>query len=98
MINYLARRPSSIPFIVQMPPEVIMFSQGRILDSIKEHPPDYVVYLGANSVEYGFRGYHIDFGKPMFDWVVANYQPAEGNMQDPELKWVLFKRKVTADK
>ena len=92
MIDYLARRESSIPFIVQMPPEVIMFTQGKIIDSFAEHPPDYIVYLVANTSEYGFRGYNVDFGQPIFQWIVANYHRIDGDEHDANLPWRLLQR------
>jgi hypothetical protein len=93
MINYLARRPSSIPYIVQMPPEVIMFSQKKILDSFRAAPPDYVVYLDTETSEYGVAGYSVDFAKPMFDWIEQNYRPVRGDPEDAQLKWVMYERK-----
>ncbi len=96
MVNYLARRTNPTPYIVLMPPEVIMFKQGGIRESFVEHPPDYVVYLGSNVSEYGFVGFNVDYGKPIFDWIVGNYHPVAGDAQDRNLKWVVFQRNPTS--
>ena len=91
MLNYLSRRPNSIPYIVQMPPEMIIYSQDRVLESFRKSPPDYVVYLEGDVSEYGVGGYSADFGANIFSWVVDSYDPIAGDSNDP--KWVLFKRR-----
>jgi len=94
MLNFLSGRASSIPFIVQMPPEVIMFSQQRILESLQRSAPDYVVYLDTETSEYGTTGYAADFGRPMFQWILENDRPIGGEPQNPDLKWLLYQRQL----
>jgi hypothetical protein len=92
MVNYLARRENPTSFIVMMPPEVIMFSQGRIIQSLAEHPPDLVVLVDSDVTEYGFRAFNVDYGRPIFEWIMGNYHVVAGNPQDPNLKWVMVQR------
>src|SRR5205823_659401 len=51
MLNYLARRRNSIPYIVLMPPEVLHFGQSRILASLDQSPPDFVLLLQSDPSE-----------------------------------------------
>ena len=86
-----AARPNSIPYIVQMPPEMIIYSQDRVLESVRKSPPDYVVYLEGDVSEYGVGGYSADFGANVFSCIIDGYDPIAGDSNDP--KWVLFKRR-----
>jgi uncharacterized membrane protein (UPF0136 family) len=75
MLNYLARRSSSSPFVTFLPPEIIMFGQDRILNSLQSHPPDYVAVVDRPTDEYGVPVFGRDYGEPILTWIAAGYRP-----------------------
>lgn len=76
MINYLTRRASTIPMLTMLPPDLIMFGEQTALDSLKAHPPDYIILVHRHTGEYGANFMGRDYGKSIIQWVEANYQPA----------------------
>ena len=74
MVNYLARRTNPTPFIVIMPPEVMMFGEDRMVQSFAEHPPDLILKTQTDLREYG---YHVlpDYAPKLAKWIDANYSP-----------------------
>lgn len=73
LLNYLARRQSSVPFPNFLPPEFVMFGGERLLHSLKQSPPEFVALVDRPLAEYGSAGFGIDFGQDMIGWVNANY-------------------------
>jgi hypothetical protein len=77
MINYLARRPAPIPFIVFLPVELAMVGEKAILAAFKKHPPDYVVIIDRPTPEYNVKlfGTDQDFGYLIMPWINNQYIP-----------------------
>ncbi|HRK31801.1 MAG TPA: hypothetical protein PLD59_12035 [Tepidisphaeraceae bacterium] len=74
MINFLTRRPNPTPFITLQPPEYLMFGSKRITQAYIDAPPDFVVInLAVDPAEYGSRGFDVDYGKALADWIKQNY-------------------------
>ena len=73
MINYLARRRTSVPVTNFMPTEFTVFGEDRILASFRHSPPDYVVLVHKDTSEFGFRFFGRDYGEAVFEWIRANY-------------------------
>lgn len=75
MLNYLTRKRSPIRFINFMPPELIMFREDVILDSLVGAPPEFVVVVSRPLREYGYVGFGVDFMVSTAEWIAANYVP-----------------------
>ena len=93
MINYLARRDSSIPYTNVLPPELIMFGEDAILAALADHPPDYVALVPSNLSEFGYHSFGDDFALKIWDWLQANYQPTAPIPQDDAIHIPLLVRK-----
>jgi hypothetical protein len=76
MVNYLARRSNSAPYVTLMPPELIAFGEERVLASFQSRPPDYVLLAHKDTTEYGARFFGRDYGQRIVAWVNANYREA----------------------
>jgi hypothetical protein len=74
MVNYLARRENPTPYINFMPPELILFGEDRILMSLRNCPPDYVLVVHKDTDEYGSRFFGRDYGEKIYRWVRAHYE------------------------
>lgn len=75
MINYLLRRPSPIPFINFMPPEMAIFGEGNILKALKEQTPGFIILIDRDVREYGVAPFGTDsrYGKEIMEWVTMHY-------------------------
>jgi hypothetical protein len=83
MINYLARRENSTPFINFWPPEVILFGEQRIVSSLRERPPDSLLLVHKDTSEYGLRFFGRDYGQQIFAWIESNYRPVSSTGAPP---------------
>jgi hypothetical protein len=73
MINYLSRTPSSVPHVNHMPPELIIFSEARIVADLEAEPPRYVALVHKDTTEYGARFFGQDYGRALIAWVERDY-------------------------
>ncbi|WP_428940809.1 glycosyltransferase family 39 protein [Fontivita pretiosa] len=93
MINYLARRENPTPYLSFMPPEVAMFGQARMLATLDDTAPDYVIVSRvAGLKEYGYEQFGQDFGRQIFEWIDAHYD-AVPLPYGPGYPFELMKRK-----
>lgn len=75
MLNYLARRKTSVPYVNFMPTEFAIFGEQAILEDFKSNPPDYVIYAHKESFEWGYSYFGRDgYGELLYEWVDENYQ------------------------
>lgn len=91
MLNYLTRRSSGVAYTNFMPPEVFLFGEKKIVDSLVSAPPDWIVLFAKDLKEYGVK-----LGRGYLDevlvWMQADYQPAT-TIQDPQgFKILVMKR------
>jgi hypothetical protein len=73
MVNYLIRRENPTPYINFMPPEMILFGGGPILQSLKREAPDYIAFVHKKTVMYGYPFFGRDYGQQIYRWVNDNY-------------------------
>jgi len=78
MINFLSRRRSATPDVSYMTPEVIMFSEDRMLDSLRRHPPDYIALVHRNTSFFDARYFGQDYGRRIGAWIADNYDLSRG--------------------
>lgn len=53
MLNYLSRRANPTSYINFMPLVMAAYGEPRVLDSLKRHPPDYIILFHRNTAEFG---------------------------------------------
>jgi len=75
MLNYLARRATSVPYVNFIPPELAIFGEGRMAAALQDHPPDYVLIVTRLTREYGPTFFGQDYGERLYEWISANYTP-----------------------
>jgi len=85
MLNYLLRMDSPLRVVTLMPPEVLMFGERTILDSLQATPPTFVVFVHKDTDEYGFPLFGTDarYGEQTMGWVKEHYQPVKTIGNDP---------------
>ena len=77
MLNFLSGHVNSTPFIVFMPPELMIFGEARIVAAFERNPPDYVLLLHRQTPEYGVRFFGRDYGCDLKAWIDDHYQPVQ---------------------
>lgn len=78
MMNYLARRTSSIPYVNFMPVEVLWYGEEQMLSALQMQPPTHIVLVHKNTLEYGFRHFGQDYGRELMEWVRRHYEVLAG--------------------
>ena len=73
IINYLARRRTSVRDTVLLPFTFSVRGEETPLAEFKASPPDFVILRNRDVWEFGKTGFGIDYAKPLFAWLEANY-------------------------
>jgi hypothetical protein len=79
MLNYLLRRETPLPFVNFMPPEVMAFGEGAMVQAFERDPPDIIVFVHRDTSEYGFELFGTDpaFGRQIVTWIRGHYESTE---------------------
>jgi hypothetical protein len=74
-LNYLSRRPTTVPVINFMMTEMIVFGEDAITNALAGRPPDYVVLVDKDTSEFGVGAFGVDprYGQRVMAWVTAHY-------------------------
>ena len=75
MLNYLARRANPTGHVNFMPPELLIFGEDRILEAFRRSPPDLIALTHKDTREYGVGFFGKGYGRDLYRWIEANYQP-----------------------
>jgi hypothetical protein len=75
-LNYLARRPTTLPVINFMMTEEIVFGEDVMLEAFRRRAPDYVLLVHKNTAEFGYGAFGEDprYGRRIMDWVRPRYE------------------------
>jgi hypothetical protein len=73
MINYLLRRPSSIPYLTMLPSDEAQFGEDELLGSLERRPPDLVVFVHRTTHEFGLPLFGRDYAQRTVEWIYARY-------------------------
>jgi hypothetical protein len=79
MINYLSRRENSTPYVNLMVPEVLTFGESVIQRAFERAPPDYILLVHKDTIEYGVPYFGSDprYGQAIMDWIGRHYTTVE---------------------
>lgn len=83
MINVLARRRNSTPYIVLLPPELEMFGEENILAAYRRSPPDYILLAPCDTRAYGRGEFGDGYARSLRAWLEENYTPVTRRPEDP---------------
>lgn len=74
-INYLARRPSSLPYVNFNPPDLALFGEDHMLAAMENHPPDFLMIVDKDTQEeFGATFGDAAYGRQLKTWISANYR------------------------
>ena len=97
MINFLSARRNPTPYVNLMPPELILFGEDNILDSLRAAPPDFAMVVHNDTANpFGLRFFGRDYGERIWAWIESEYCPVSSigapPLQDERFGIVLLKR------
>ena len=75
MINYLARRPTSVPYLTMLPVEEDLFGEDELLGALQRRPPHLVALVHRSTGEFGPEYFGTDYAVRTLQWVRAGYAP-----------------------
>lgn len=87
MLNYLARKKSTLVFTNYNPHDYFLLGESGVIDSIRESAPDFFIWIYINVSRFG-RG---QFGSPdaygyeLVEFIGSNYTPIYLDGADPRL-------------
>jgi len=74
MLNYMARRGNPVLTGLLNPHVVMLTGESSILNSLKEHTPDYIMLVDQDFAHLGARYFGIDYARTTFEWILQNYK------------------------
>jgi 4-amino-4-deoxy-L-arabinose transferase-like glycosyltransferase len=75
LLNYLARRESSVPYVQFSPVVMLLWGETKIARDFEASPPDFVALVHRDTSHEGARFFGKDYAQPIMGWVEANYRP-----------------------
>ncbi len=84
MLNFQLRRRNPTPHINFMPPELIMFGETEIIAALQANPPDVIVLIKRQTIEYGFETIGSGYGEALMRWISSRY-PIVETIEEPAL-------------
>jgi hypothetical protein len=82
-LNWLTRRVNPTPYVNFMPPELLLFGEGRIVEAFAQSPPDFVILVHKDTSEYGYPLFGSDYGEALAAWIRRTYVPVRRYGQPP---------------
>jgi len=85
MLNYLLRKPSTIPQFMFVPSLIQRAMGARLLEGLKTRPPDCVALISRDMKEFGVSrfGDTSEHGSGVLSWLDGNYKPFRQIGGDP---------------
>jgi len=100
ILNYLARRRSTLPWMQLAPYEIPYYGEDRIVGALEARPPDFIAIAHFDMSEYGCRFFGTDFARQTGLWIEKNYAPVSlaGSwpLRDEKFGILLLARKPAA--
>ena len=66
-----------------MPTELAIFGEESMLEASRANPPDYVVLIGKDTSEFGFRFFGRDYGRRLYRWIRKHYRVVQRFGEEP---------------
>ena len=97
MLNFLSGIRNPTPYTNFMPPELLVFGQERMLESLRAANPEWVLLVHKDTSEFGHRFFGLDYGRDIAAWIASNYDPVsltgQPPLQDDSFGMMLLRRK-----
>jgi hypothetical protein len=96
ILNYLARRDSSVRYVQYSPLSFVLWGEERILADFERTPPEFVALVHRDNTHEGARWFGRDYGRGLRAWVDTRYEPVWSTAGTPvEGSVVLLARRAS---
>jgi hypothetical protein len=75
MLNVLADRQTSIPYLSALPSDITMFSEEKILAALQENPPAFIAITHRPSSDFGQKSFGTDYALTLRNFITQHYHP-----------------------
>ena len=72
-VNYLSRRKNPVKYTSFLPSDMTIYGEGTILAAIREAPPDFIILISRDTIEYGAHYMGQDYGHEIFSFITEEY-------------------------
>ena len=73
MFNYMTGNANAGPILEFSSGIWILTGEKPLLDSLKTHPPDYIVFVERNFYYFGYPYFGKDYAKESHEWILNHY-------------------------
>ena len=73
-INYLLRRRTPTRLVNFVPPEIAMFGEDEVIESLEKRPPEIIVIVHRPLEHYGYSFFGQGYGERILAWVRERYE------------------------
>ena len=85
-INFILERRSPLYFLDLLPGQFFIYGTNSIITQMSEKRSDVIVITPRDTEEFGMGTFQDGYGKPIYEWIKANYEKASDT---PQLPWSL---------
>jgi hypothetical protein len=78
MLNVLADRQTSIPYLSTLPSDITMFTEPKILAALEKNPPTFIAITHRPSSDLGGGGqksFGANYALSLRDYITQHYHP-----------------------
>ncbi|MGA7614757.1 MAG: hypothetical protein WBX15_06185 [Thermoanaerobaculia bacterium] len=91
-LNYLSGHPTNLSYQTFTPIEIADPEiEKRIVDELRQRRPDLVALVTRDVREFGYRGFGIDYGRPVIEFLRREYRPV-GTASSPRFRILVLQR------
>ena len=83
MINYMTRHRNPLRVHTINPVEAKIFGEEQYLNEMKAASPEYILFIDVDSSRLGSRYFGQDYARPIYSWIVQNYEVQKQFGQPP---------------
>lgn len=73
LVNYLAKRKNPTQFVTFLPTDMTIYGEGRMLAALSESPPDYIILISRDTIEYGVYYLGQGYGDQIYTFIKNKY-------------------------
>ncbi len=74
MLNFLLRVPSSVPYVLFSPGELLLMGEPDMVLAFAARPPDILTLVHKDNREYGTQFFGRDYGRDLWAWIQEHYR------------------------
>ncbi len=74
MINFMTRHPNPLRYPTFNPGHALLFGEDDYFENLKSVFPDHILLVDVDSSILGARYFGRDYARPIYSWIVQNYE------------------------